>query len=113
MLPDWMMPSVDEDFPGHDAGGRDLQSLIGVPGVATPLASMSVGGSWNVSSDNPTRQITDGKETMRLTFNSEEILKIVAASKELPSWKATIIERSSWEGTADENIEKYREAMSI
>jgi len=39
--------------------------------------------------------------------------RILAVSREMPSWKACIIEGTSWEGSAEENIAKYRDIMRI
>lgn len=51
--------------------------------------------------------------TIQIGINNAQVERILAASRGLPSWKACIAEGTSWEGTTDENITRYREIMSI
>jgi len=41
-------------------------------------------------------------------LNDQTIQAILTASRESVSWKACMLEGTSWDGTAEENIEKYR-----
>ncbi|KAF5367420.1 hypothetical protein D9758_003614 [Tetrapyrgos nigripes] len=53
-------------------------------------------------------------ETRRfLTFDEHTIQGILQAQRNLPTWKACIIENTSWKGSAEENIEKYKEVMRL
>jgi len=38
---------------------------------------------------------------------------ILTATLEMPSWKACELEGTSWDGTAEENIEKYRKLTEL
>ena len=42
-----------------------------------------------------------------LDLNRNTFMEILAATRAMPSWKACVAEGLSWDGTADENIEKY------
>ncbi|KIJ48099.1 hypothetical protein M422DRAFT_28569 [Sphaerobolus stellatus SS14] len=46
-----------------------------------------------------------GRNTLEL--NADVINTILAATRAMPSWKACQIEGTSWDGTAEENIQKY------
>ena len=41
-----------------------------------------------------------------LAPDQNAVLEILAASRPMPSWKACVMEGTSWEGSAEENIEK-------
>ncbi|GJJ06172.1 hypothetical protein Clacol_000361 [Clathrus columnatus] len=43
----------------------------------------------------------------RLALNQDVIQDILAATRSMPSWRACEIEGTSWNGTAEENIQKY------
>jgi hypothetical protein len=61
--------------------------------VQLQLSMMSAGGA---SSDGLT-----------LALNPGVIAEILAVTHTMPSWKACIMEGTSWTGTAEENIQKY------
>jgi len=43
--------------------------------------------------------------------NPSELEAIMRSARQQPNWKAAVIEGESWEGTAEENIVKYRQVM--
>jgi hypothetical protein len=43
----------------------------------------------------------------KLDLNNDVIADILAATRNMPSWKACQIEGISWTGTAEENTDKY------
>jgi len=42
-----------------------------------------------------------------LALNADVIAEILAATRAMPSWKACQIEGTSWQGTGQDNIDKY------
>jgi len=42
-----------------------------------------------------------------LALNADVVAEILAATHAMPSWKACVVEGTSWDGTAEENIQKY------
>ena len=42
-----------------------------------------------------------------LELNDNVIAEILAATRAMPSWNACMMEGMSWDGTADENTQKY------
>jgi len=50
---------------------------------------------------------------LSMALNDEVIAEILAASRTLPSWKSCVVEGTSWSGTAEENIEKYRGKVGV
>lgn len=53
----------------------------------------------------------DGKGTIHLSdpfANPKELEELMAGYRRLPTWKAAIVEGTSWAGTAEENIALYR-----
>ena len=50
---------------------------------------------------------------MSLALNQDVILEILVASRAMPSWKACVVEGTSWEGSAIENIEKYVKTIGV
>ncbi|EIM91915.1 uncharacterized protein STEHIDRAFT_151270 [Stereum hirsutum FP-91666 SS1] len=59
-------------------------------------------GDTSVLSDGPV-----------LGLDSATIYKILAATRESASWKACVMEGTSWDGTADENREKYQALFGV
>lgn len=57
----------------------------------------------------PVTTNTGGTSTgvRRLELNADVINEILAATRAMPTWKACEVEGMSWDGTANENIEKY------
>ncbi|EJD07263.1 uncharacterized protein FOMMEDRAFT_164286 [Fomitiporia mediterranea MF3/22] len=49
----------------------------------------------------------------RLVLNDDVIAEILAATHASPSWKACMMEGTTWEGTGDENIRKYMDTVGI
>ena len=54
---------------------------------------------------HPMTMAPSGQRTLAL--NADVIADILAATHAMPSWKACVVEGTSWTGTAEENIEKY------
>ncbi|KAF9482684.1 hypothetical protein BDN70DRAFT_929792 [Pholiota conissans] len=62
----------------------------------------------------PTRMNTgDTSGGHRLALNADVVADILAAIREMSSWKACKIEGTSWAGTAEENIGKYISSIGI
>lgn len=51
--------------------------------------------------------------TMSFTLDAETIDKILFATRNSESWKACVREGTSWEGTAEENVAKYKDNIVI
>ncbi|KAL5492451.1 hypothetical protein ACEPAI_3898 [Sanghuangporus weigelae] len=49
----------------------------------------------------------------RITLNADVIDEILAATRASPSWKACKMEGTSWDGTAEENIQKYGSSVGV
>jgi hypothetical protein len=47
----------------------------------------------------------------KLALNADVIADILAVTHAMPSWKACQMEGTSWSGTAEENIEKYKSSI--
>jgi hypothetical protein len=105
--PAWYRPDDKEGDDDLGEGGRvhSDDDLIG-----TLLSSGVIpGGSSQQPShhnNNPTSRAT---LTLHNPFaNPIELDALVRSFPEQASWKATVIEGETWEGTADENIKKWR-----
>ncbi|EEB91403.1 hypothetical protein MPER_10239 [Moniliophthora perniciosa FA553] len=72
--------------------------------------------------DGPTtsRKTLDRNETVgqvpssgfyTLSWNPVQLQHVISSARQLPTWKQSLVENESWEGTAEENIEKYRTLM--
>ncbi|KAL1751954.1 hypothetical protein FB107DRAFT_220962 [Schizophyllum commune] len=46
-----------------------------------------------------------------LPLNNDVIAEILAATRESASWKSAVVENTSWDGTAEENVKKYQDIM--
>ncbi|KAL1705604.1 hypothetical protein EV121DRAFT_203180 [Schizophyllum commune] len=46
-----------------------------------------------------------------LALNNDVLAKILAATRESASWKSAVVENTSWDGTAEENVKKYQDIM--
>jgi len=81
------------------AGGSDNGNFSG----PTQLQSQSTMGA------------TSSGENMRTLppLNSDTIDAILAATRASNSWKACVMEGTSWDGTAEENIQKYASNIGI
>ena len=113
----------DED---RDMGDGDLEKTVG------PDHDMFQSNHYLRSSSN-TIQFTKQQRTKHsqtkastqikrpndliITFtnpfnNPSELEAIMRSSREQPNWKAAVREGQSWEGTAEENMEKYQRIMN-
>ena len=54
---------------------------------------------------DPRTTAPSGQRTVAL--NADDINDILAATRAMPSWKACVVEGTSWTGTVEENIQKY------
>lgn len=45
--------------------------------------------------------------------NADTIADILAATRAMPSWKACVIEGTSWDGTAEENVQRYVSSVGL
>ncbi|KAF8960878.1 hypothetical protein BDZ97DRAFT_1831237 [Flammula alnicola] len=77
-----------------DAGPSNAAVAISSSGQVVPYLGQPISGQ------------------MALTLDDSTISKILFATQHMESWKACVQEGTSWEGTADENITKYKEVMS-
>jgi len=61
----------------------------------------------------PTTPPQDGGASDSLpALNRNNIADILAATYSLPSWKACVVDGTSWNGTAEENIQRYHELLT-
>ncbi|EJD07262.1 uncharacterized protein FOMMEDRAFT_149776 [Fomitiporia mediterranea MF3/22] len=51
--------------------------------------------------------------TRRLVLNDDVIAEILAATHASLSWKACVMEGTSWDGTGEENVRKYMDTVGI
>ena len=51
--------------------------------------------------------------TMTFTLDAETIEKILFATRTSESWKACVKEGTTWDGSAEENIAKYKDNVII
>jgi hypothetical protein len=88
--------------------------MIHVPTASlTPNTGQQSSGPSGVSYSHPNTGTTLGKT---LTFtnpfaNPAELESLKRSFAQQPNWKAAQLESVSWEGTADENIQKYMAAV--
>lgn len=68
-------------------------------------AMMGMGTSSTASKSGLTRTLTP--------LNSNLIAEILAATQASVSWKACVMEETSWDGTAEENIKKYMSDVGV
>lgn len=54
---------------------------------------------------------TDGYRPLEL--NNDFIADILAATHAMPSWKACVMEGTSWDGTAEENVQRYISSIGV
>ncbi|KIJ38994.1 hypothetical protein M422DRAFT_258146 [Sphaerobolus stellatus SS14] len=98
---DWILSSAQ----GLSSGGGNVVSNAG----------SSYAAAVNSSSGQPapaTGQPTPGRTTITV-LDSDSIREILSATRNSESWKACVQEGTSWEGTADENIAKYKENVEF
>jgi len=77
----------------HDHSARGINTTLT---SLTPIQPQMAGG------------VPSGRSTLP-PLDGNLIEKILASTYASPSWKACVVEGMSWAGTADENIEKYRQ----
>ncbi|TRM66516.1 hypothetical protein BD626DRAFT_545722 [Schizophyllum amplum] len=78
-------PLFQRDWPQHDPTSSEASSfhpVSGGPATSTGLA-----------------------------LNDDVVAQILDATRNSLSWKTSVLENTSWEGTAEENIEKYQRVM--
>ncbi|KAH9946371.1 uncharacterized protein BXZ73DRAFT_86508 [Epithele typhae] len=63
--------------------------------ATSPMASPPSGGVSESSTSRPLPHINDA------------LADILAAQRKMPTWRACVAENTSWDGTADENVQKY------
>jgi hypothetical protein len=81
-------------FHRHRPHGSGASRLPQMPSM-TPMDTSGSGGEPSASG------------MQRLELNNKVIADILAATREMPSWKECEIEGTSWTGTAEENRQKY------
>jgi hypothetical protein len=82
--------SFNRDSPpvGHRGNHDSRQSELRIQPTAESAGAASSGGH-------------------ALVLNNDVVAEILAATRAMPSWRACVMEGTSWTGTAEENIEKY------
>ncbi|KAH8924262.1 hypothetical protein BT69DRAFT_1261585 [Atractiella rhizophila] len=48
-----------------------------------------------------------------IRFSDNDIKSVLAAARDMPTWKACIAENTEWRGTAEENIKVYKQIMEL
>ncbi|THU91593.1 hypothetical protein K435DRAFT_727062 [Dendrothele bispora CBS 962.96] len=101
-------------------GNGNIQRGGQLPQAPPSQAPPSPAPEEGADSDGPESEGTDdsggaGREggMMELTLDQNTIEQIVRASRAQPSWKACMVEGSSWEGSAEENIAKYKATIGF
>ncbi|KAL1677558.1 hypothetical protein EV122DRAFT_213897 [Schizophyllum commune] len=120
--PDWIL-SRDILQPGADDASR---RSTGDP--LRPHADDSSQPSLNTSlfrREGPPRRLYEDKTNRpspadvnglsgskgALALNNDVIANILAATRESASWKSAVVENTSWDGTAEENVKKYQDIL--
>ncbi|EPS99344.1 hypothetical protein FOMPIDRAFT_1124464, partial [Fomitopsis schrenkii] len=60
-----------------------------------------------------TMETSAGGTGISMALNQDVIMEILTASRASPSWKACVMEGTSWEGSAEENIDKYVKTVGV
>jgi len=68
-----------------------------------------------IPQDQPMTPIVGGTSSggRTLALNADVIAEILAATYASPSWRACEMEGTSWDGTAEENIQKYVSSIGV
>ncbi|KAF8816794.1 hypothetical protein BYT27DRAFT_7076396, partial [Phlegmacium glaucopus] len=97
----------------NNDGNLLLAGNIAPPTAPDTLAPSGILPASLLDNGNGSRdRLMDGS-TVNVSWNSDQITKVLRSSRQLPTWKACIAEGTSWDGTAEENVEKYRDIMQI
>lgn len=81
----------------------------------SPEGSVILMNPVNGTTDNDSGNTLGGSPAGMLppASNADVIQKILSATRESASWKACVQEGTSWDGTADENIAKYKSMVEL
>jgi hypothetical protein len=77
--------------------------------VRHPISSRPDSGAVDNLQENDKPTTITFKNPMT---NPAELEAVMYSARQQPNWKAAMMEGESWEGTAEENIEKYQQIMS-
>jgi hypothetical protein len=91
---DWISEDSKRSTTGSNDIGNQGPANIAVPG------NSSAGGSAPFLKPLP-------------PLNQQTIEDILTATRESASWKACVLEGTSWNGTAEENTEKYKRIADL
>ena len=111
-----------KDDDNNDEIGEDMANTIG---PEHDFQSNSYLGSSSKTMQSSKTKRTRSKASTQIkrppdlimTFNNpftnpSELEAIMRSSRQQPNWKAAEMEGESWEGTAEENMEKYKRIMN-
>ncbi|CAA7260764.1 unnamed protein product [Cyclocybe aegerita] len=101
---DWILSggvlnSVSDSFRRDLPPGDDVDDVQPLPQLQS---TMSAGNTGSESSGGHT-----------LALNEDVIAQILEATWASPSWKACQMEGTSWDGTAEENMQKYVSSIGV
>ncbi|EJC98420.1 uncharacterized protein FOMMEDRAFT_114187 [Fomitiporia mediterranea MF3/22] len=97
---DVLMDNTSNNYFNRDSPPHNGESnAFGQPRVLFQPGTTTTGGG------------SSGGRTLAL--NDNVIADILAATRELPSWKACQMEGMGWSGTAEENIQKYVSTFDV
>jgi hypothetical protein len=115
----WMTdtPGGDTDR-NHQSNAHSSSLLLGRPqlvGHQHIPNSISMPPNQDATT-GPAGNLHESKKPTTITFtnpitNPSELEAVMRSARQEPNWKAAVIEGQSWEGTAEENIAKYRRVM--
>ena len=97
---DWMREEISDTE--HIAAMNLESSMM----LLNPVTRTTDNGSGNSSGGPPAG-------TLSLALNADVIQKILSATRQMASWKACVQEGTSWDGTAEENIAKYKSMIEL
>lgn len=103
-----IQPSIP--FPQQNwiiSDAQDVSAGSEISGTGPSFVPMKKEGSGDLDEticDQPS-------DTMSFTLDAESIEKILFATRNSESWKACVREGTSWEGTAEENVAKYKDSV--
>ena len=92
------------------APGRDLFQRDRLPSPTRETGGTE--GTWaNFQFPAQSTTANPGAQGSAGVLNEAVINEILAATHASETWKACVVENTSWEGTAEENINKYRSVV--